>query len=227
MIIGNGLLAQAFAPVFRADPEVLVFASGVANSRETRAEEFARERAMLVEALALNKFTVYFSTCSVHDPELASSPYVVHKRELEQLVRERAPLSTIFRLPQVVGATPNPFTLTNYLHQQIHSGAPFQVWRGARRNLIDVSDVLAIGTALIRGHRADNLTTNIACPFSIRVLDLVRIFEQAMDRRANCATIDAGGAYDLDTSIAMEAAAQAGIDFDDHYVRKLIYKYYA
>src|SRR4051812_10768662 len=170
MIIGNGLLAQAFAPLFRDDADVMVFASGVSNSRETRAEEFARERELLEEALALDKFTVYFSTCSVHDAEQAASPYVIHKRELEQMVRERATLSTIFRLPQVVGATPNPFTLTNYLFEQISTGKPFHVWLNARRNLIDVADVARIGERLIREHKADNLTTNIACPFSIRVI---------------------------------------------------------
>ena len=204
----------------------MVFASGVSNSRETRAEEFARERDMLAEALEQDKFTVYFSTCSVHDPELSASPYVLHKIALEHMVRQRASLSAIFRLPQVVGATPNPHTLTNYLFDHISTGKPFQVWLNARRNLIDVADVASIGDQLIRSHTSDNLTTNIACPFSTRVIDLVRIFEHVLDKRANCTTVDAGAGYQLDSTIALQAAAQAGIVFDDAYVRNLIEKYY-
>jgi len=227
MIIGNGLLAQAFASFFLHDPDVLVFASGVSNSRETRAEAFARERAMLSEALERDRFTVYFSTCSVHDPELSSSPYVRHKLELESLVRERASRSAVFRLPQVVGHTPNPFTLTNYLYRQISTGQPFQVWLNARRNLIDVAEVAAIAAELIAGHERDNLTTNIACPFSTRIIDLVRVFEQALDVRAVYDTVDAGAGYELDTGAAMHAAAAVGIDFDDRYVANLIHKYYA
>lgn len=227
MIIGNGLLAQAFAPLFFDDQNVIIFASGVSNSRETRAEEFLRERKMLSEALDQDKFTVYFSTCSVHDPELSASPYVHHKIELENMVRERAGLSTIFRLPQVVGSTPNPFTLTNYLYHQIKTGKPFQVWLNARRNLIDVAEVAGIASHLIKGHRSDNLTTNIACPFSTPVIDLVAIFEQLLDKRANCESVNAGASYPLNTSVAMSAAQEAGIGFDDQYVRNLITKYYA
>lgn len=34
MIIGNGLLAQAFAPLYRDDDEVMMFTSGVSNSSQ-------------------------------------------------------------------------------------------------------------------------------------------------------------------------------------------------
>ncbi len=98
MIIGNGLLAQAFSPVFANDAHVIAFASGVSNSRETRAEAFARERELLTSTLEREKFILYFSTCSVHDPELAESPYVRHKIDMEHLVCNAAQ-KAIFRLP--------------------------------------------------------------------------------------------------------------------------------
>lgn len=227
MIIGSGLLAQAFAPLVRDDDDVLVFASGVSNSRETSPAAFARERELLERALELGRMTVYFSTCSVHDPELSDSLYVQHKRALEQLVRDRAPRSAILRLPQVVGTTPNPFTLTNYLHSHIRDGLPFQVWLHARRNLIDVADVAAIGMQLVRSHGDGDLTTNVACPFATGIIDLVHLFETLLDRRANYTSVDAGAGYALDTEVAMAAAAQVGINFDEHYVRHLIEKYYA
>lgn len=227
MIIGNGLLAKAYAPYFVDKQDVIVFASGVSNSRETDPEEFARERRMLEKALAQEKKLVYFSSCSIADPDQVNAPYVLHKQAQEKLIAERARNYAIFRLPQVVGRIDNPHTLTNYLYQTIASGDVFHIWTRARRNLIDVDDVAAIGARLLERGDADNRITNIACPFSVAILDLVRIFEQVMDRRAYYDLIDSGGSYAIDVELAMSAAAEAGIVIDDNYINQLIRKYYA
>jgi nucleoside-diphosphate-sugar epimerase len=226
MIIGNGLLANTFRPFYEHDPDVLVFASGVSNSRETRLEAFAREKSLLQDACQLGKELVYFSTCSVHDPELAHSPYVRHKLEMEAIVTA-LPHFSVLRLPQVVGHTPNPHTLTNFLHQKIKSGEKFHIWRNARRNLIDVDDVANIARWLIAHHDADDIITNIAAPFSLTIPELVGIFEQVLDLRANCDIVDAGGSYAIDTQLALATAPLAGVDFNSFYVRDLIRKYYA
>jgi nucleoside-diphosphate-sugar epimerase len=226
MIVGNGLLAQAFAPAFTDDPNVIVYASGVSNSRETRAEAFLREREMLTATLAQEKLTLYFSTCSLHDLELENSPYVKHKMEMENLVRD-SPRFAIFRLPQVVGKTSNPNTLTNYLYRQITTETPFQVWLHATRNLIDVSDIASIVTHLVHSHKADGVVTNIACPFSVTIPQLVAQFEQALERRAIYTTVEAGGHYYIDASLALSIANHIGINFDEHYIKNLIRKYYA
>lgn len=229
MIIGNGLLAQAFKayiPAFAEEHDLLVFASGVSNSQEKAPEPYARERAMLEEALELDRFVLYFSTCSVSDPELSHMPYVQHKKEMEALMMERARRKAIFRLPQVVGATPNPHTLTNYLHAQISTGARFKVWLNARRNLIDVADVASIVCHLVENHAADGVVTNIAAPSSTGILELVHIFEEVLDKRANYETVDAGASYDIEADLALRTAAEAGITFGPDYATRLVRKYY-
>ncbi len=225
MIIGNGLLAQAFLPAFKDDVDITVFASGVSNSRETNEAAFARERELLIGTLQKNTFILYFSTCSVHDPELSESRYVRHKLEMEALVRGASRMA-IFRLPQVVGHTTNPHTLTNYLHQHIKSRSSFHIWLHARRNLIDVSDVATIVTHLVKHNQANGVIANIACPFSITIPDLVRIFENHLDIRAVCDTVDAGAGYDIDVALAVATAAKTGIVFDRNYLKNLIEKYY-
>lgn len=227
MIVGNGLLARTCAPHFAGDPNLIVFASGVSNSREIRAEQFERERQLLMTTLAEQKTLVYFSTCSVNDPELAQSPYVQHKLKMERMVSEGAHQRHIFRLPQVVGACANPHTLTNYLYHQIMSGGRFSVWLNARRNLIDAGDVAVIAAHIIAKHPTDSSDTNIACPFSVSILELVQMFETALDRKANYDTVDAGAGYTIDTRLAEVAAAACGIVFDGNYVSNLIRKYYA
>lgn len=226
MIIGNGLLAQACAPHFHQRDDVLVFASGVSNSRETRAEEYAREQAMLEQALTLNLFTVYFSSCSVHDAELAHTPYVQHKRAMEALLTTRSRQMAIIRLPQVVGSTPNPYTLTNYLNEQIRSGQSFQLWLRAWRNLIDVDDVATIVAQLIDHHWADGVITNVACPFSVPVPELVATFEQVLGKPAHYTEVDAGDHYQLDVELSMAAARAIGLEFGSDYIINLIRKYY-
>lgn len=226
MIVGNGLLARTFAPHFAGDPNVIIFASGVSNSRETRAEQFERERQLLMTTLAAQKTLVYFSTCSVDDPELAQSPYVQHKLEMEHLVFEGARKRHIFRLPQLVGACTNPHTLANYLNREIVSGARFQVWLNARRNLIDASDVAIIAAHIIEKYPADSRSTNIACPFSISIPELVKLFETALHKKANYDTVEAGAGYAIDTRLAEVVATACGIVFDGNYVSNLIRKYY-
>ena len=225
MIIGSGLIAQSFMRHFGDDPNVIVFASGVSNSREDRSDTFVRERKMLTEALCIHKTLVYFSTCSISDPELQNTPYVQHKKEMENLVRSAREYA-IFRLPQVVGKTPNPVTLTNYLYQQIITGSNFQVWRYAKRNLIDVDDVASIVTYLIRASLANRITTNIASPFSISIPQLINVFELVLNKKANYAIIDVGGTYSIDSGLATDTASHAGVNFNETYIENLIRKYY-
>lgn len=133
---------------------------------------------------------------------------------------------SIFRLPQVVGKTSNPNTLTNYLCQQIISGANFQVWRHASRNLIDVDDVASICSYLVRNSLVDRIATNIACPFSISIPQLVSIFEIVLGKKANYSFVESGGTYEIEVGLAAKAAIQVGVNFDATYVEKLIRKYY-
>lgn len=226
MVVGNGLVASAFNSCFKDDPNIVVFAAGVSNSRETSSREFLRERRMMIQTQHRGMLILYFSTCSVYDPTLSDTPYVMHKREMEALVRSSKDYA-IFRLPQVVGKSANPNTLTNYLYRHIESGQRFRVWLHARRNLIDVSDVAAIVKHLVRTGQGCHRTTNIACPFSVPVAQLVRVFERVLNKKASYDEVESGSAYPIDATIAAAVAHQIGVVFDDSYLENLIGKYYA
>jgi len=229
MIIGTGLVASAFTPYsLSKDPNIIIFASGVSNSRETNNAEFSRERDLLLKTLEQNrdKSFFYFSTCSVADPQLRTSPYVAHKIAMETLVRSASEYA-IFRLPQVVGKTSNPNTLTNYLYQHIKSRDLFQVWTHASRNIIDVDDVASIVSHLQSSRKTHNVTVNIACPFSIPISRLVAIFELILNTKANYTLVAAGGSYPIDATITCQAAQELGVTFDEMYIEKLLRKYYS
>ncbi len=224
MIIGHGLVAKAF-PFFADCPDILIFASGVSNSGETDAAAFGREKELLQSHLKNGRKIVYFSTCSLFDPALTKAPYIGHKKEMEELVG-KAKSFAIFRLPQVVGNTPNRHTLTNFLYQKIKDGSPFEVWKNATRNIIDIDDVAVIVKECLSREK-DNQTANIACPTSTPILELVAIFEKVLGKKADYSVVDAGGSYDIDSKNMQQIAARLGIRFGDAYAESVIRKYYA
>ena len=121
MIIGNGLIAQSFRPHFdKYEDTVILFASGVSNSKLTLESEYVREQLLLKDALKLNKLLVYFSTCSIFDPTLQDSKYIQHKLAMESLI-EKNDKHLIVRLPNVVGKIGNPNTMYNFFINQIRS----------------------------------------------------------------------------------------------------------
>jgi nucleoside-diphosphate-sugar epimerase len=225
MIIGRGLIANAFAGAFASAPEVVIFASGVSDSGETRPEAFEREEHLLARSQAERPaLLVYFSTCSVEDRERADTAYVRHKLRMEARARETDHI--VFRLPQLVGHTPNPSTLTNYLYARIASGAPFAVWKNAWRNIIDVADMARIAGHMIADERCRNRTLNVGCPEPVRVVDLVAIFERVLGVTAVFEQIDRGGRYGIDVAEAVRVAKGIGIEFGPDYVENVIRHYY-
>lgn len=106
MVIGNGDLASAI--IDRED--VIFFASGVSNSRCSDPAKFKREENLLKQQ-PRHMHLVYFSTLSIY---YNHSPYVAHKKRMEQLVKDLFYSYTIVRIGNISWGT-NPNTLINYL----------------------------------------------------------------------------------------------------------------
>lgn len=226
MIIGQGLLARTMA-AWQHRPDTLVFASGVSNSLETRPEAFAREATLLAQAQAQGpeRTLIYFSTCSIGDATLAQRPYIQHKLRMEQQVAQH-PRFLIVRLPQVVGHTPNPHTLTNFLAQAIRSGQAFEVQREAQRRLIDARDI-ALATALAVDGPQPRLNTvlNLAGPNDTSVLTLVHWLEELLQRRGQYQLVDGGGRMTLQLDHAW--LAQIPHLQQAQYPHQVVQHYYA
>lgn len=226
MIVGGGMLARALAQRYATAPEVLVFASGVSNSTETDPAAFARERALLEQALrAAPARLVYFSTCSVEDPDRRDTPYVAHKRAIETLLLQRAG-SLVLRLPQAVGRSDNPHTLTNHLYRAVRDGLPLKLWTRARRNLVDVDDIATLTAHFIAARGAEPAVLDIASPNMIAVTELVRLFERLLDRQAVVTLEDRGDSPRIAAQQAWDVAARLGISFDAGYEARVLEKYY-
>ena len=225
MIVGSGLLARAFYPLYFNRTDVCIYAAGVSNSNCADKKEFDRERDRLQSTLTQcpkGLLFVYFSTCSFSDPEMHNSLYIKHKMAMECLVQTH-PNYLIFRLPQVAGRTPNPHTLLNYLFARISRSESFHLWIKAKRSIIDVDDIVLIANRIIEKNLVKNKFINIANPINYKMTEIVEVMEAVVGKNAIFEVLDRGSEYLIDVN----NVTLAGVDFDDHYLRKLITKYYS
>jgi nucleoside-diphosphate-sugar epimerase len=224
MVVGHGLLARAFS-AYADDDRFVIFASGVANSLETDAASFAREHKLFagVASRLGRGCLVYFSTLSVLEPGPFSA-YVEHKLAMEDEVR-RLPSHLVVRLPQVVGRSDNPATLVNFLVHRILSGTEFDLWVDARRNLIDVEDVVKIVGHILEAGSIRNDTVEIASPFNLRAEDLVHMIERILGKRAVARKVHAGHAPTIDISRLSPLFAASAVHFPPEYVERVLRKY--
>ena len=214
-VIGSGMLGSAFS-LARGTPDTIVYAAGTSNSSCTRQSEFDRDRSRLTEALLRDVLFIYISTCSVED-----KPYTHHKLQMEELVKTRGDY-LIVRLPIVAGRSTNPHTLLNLLYDRISRSEEFDLFVNARRNIIDVADVVTIVNWLARNLKF-NETVNVAAPNDYSIMDIVRAMEQIIGKRAIFTSVDSGDSQIIDT----RRIADADVDFSGDYLGRTLSRYYS
>ena len=140
MLIGNGLMANAFLE-YANNENIIIFASGVSNSLETRKELYKREEDLIKKCLEenYNKIFVYFS--SIFQPVVNKQDYMHHKMQMEILIQSLAKKFIILRLPQVIGKGGNSNTLVNFIVNKLKKDEIIDVYKNTYRSLIDVSDI--------------------------------------------------------------------------------------
>lgn len=226
MVIGNGLIANAFTR-FKEDDSVVIFASGVSNSSLTYADEFEREKTLLREYLSKKKKLVYFSTCSLADKSLSSSQYILHKNEIEKLIQNSHDSYIIFRLPIIVGKSENPHTLTNFFYNRIITNQPFQAYANSCRYLIDIEDAVKIISLILEKNYFNKEIINVTFNNRIKVTELIKIFEMLLGMPANYELVNKGSCYEVDNSKVKGVLDQMNFKIDEKYNFNLIQKYYA
>ena len=227
MIVGSGMMARAFAE-FGEDPKVLVFASGVSDSLETRPEAFAREKNLLEAARERHRqaLLLYFGTCSADDPEQRSSAYVAHKLAMESFLEHAGGPWMVLRLPLAIGPGHRGKALAQYLYERISRGEPFEVWEHATRHPIDVADVVKIARRFIADPAHWNCRINVALR-AYPVLEFVRAMESIVGKPAHYRLLPKGRPYAIRCPELEGLSGALGLDADEGYLERLLRKYYA
>ena len=228
MVVGTGLLATIFK-AYKTSDEVLIFASGVSNSKETKQEAFYREIDLLKTTIASypKAKIVYFSTVSITDPSVNQSAYVQHKLTIEKYIKATAEQYLILRVSNVVGAKGNPNTIMNFLVSAVKEQRPITIWTKAERNMIDVADVYAIADSLLQ-RQTTNTTVSVAVRNSIPVKHMLTVIEEYCNKPAQVTYVDKGNPLPIEvTQIEAELKQiEANSGIGKEYMFSLLKKYY-
>lgn len=221
-------MAKAFMHKYGDCENIVIFASGVAHSKDTNQNAFRREEDLFRSCLTQykNSFFVYFSTCSMYDPQQSETPYVIHKLHMEKVLEECGGDYLICRVSNVVGHTENRLTVFNFLVDSIRCGNNFALWRNAIRNLIDVDDVVVLVDYIISNKCSFPRIVNIANPNSYAVTELVDKMETYFGCKGHYSTIDAGLKFEIDVSTVSLLCEKLALDFQGPYIQRLLRKYY-
>jgi len=122
MIVGKGDIASVLP-----ESDLLFFASGVSNSRETNEDEYAREVDLLLKQ-DKDSHVVYFSSLGVF---YGDTRYFSHKRFMESLVKKTFKKYTIIRLGNISWGK-NPNTIINNLRAKIQGGEKLEIYNEYR-----------------------------------------------------------------------------------------------
>lgn len=227
MVIGNGLVAKIFE-TYKEKNNIIIFASGVSNSKSNDANAYKREIDLIKQTVeSYPTFTfVYFSTCSIYDPSEANSSYVIHKLRIEKLIKESNISYYIFRVSNLVGITKNEYTIINYLINNIQNETAFELWKNATRNLLDVVDMYKMVDAIINAKSTLNKTINVANPTSYLVSDIVNTIEKLSHKKANYTLVEKGISFNIEVLDCADILQNLHINFDENYLTNLLAKYF-
>ncbi|PRM91349.1 hypothetical protein CJ672_09700 [Arcobacter cryaerophilus gv. occultus] len=197
MIIGNGQLANIFYDYNRDD--VLIFASGVSDSNCIDETNFEREKKLLIDTLKKNQNSkfVYFSSSALSSDKYPKNEYYKHKMNMEEIVKKFSKNYYIFRIPQLFGDLIVHKTLINFIYRSIINEEKFNIYDQAYRYVIEINDVRKLVELYLDNH-FPCMIENLANPYRYKVLDIVKIFEKLLNKKAQYKIIEKEDKYILD-----------------------------
>ncbi len=226
-MIGTGMLARAFSE-YQAVTDIVIFASGVSNSKEMNRDAFEREKILLNEHINYSdeKLFIYFSTASINDEDQIGSAYVQHKISMENIISSACSQYLIFRLTNPIGQTNNSTTILNFLVNKIKEERAFTLWSNASRNLMDIDDVVRTINYFILQTEIRNVVLTIANPQTYALTEIVSATENYCGKKARPILENKGGSPILDVNALLPVYEQLGINFDSDYLENLLKKYF-
>lgn len=212
MIVGNGLMANAFRRINNRDDAVII-ASGVSNSTEVLESEFLRELHLIQKCISENqgKVIVYFSSSALVEEDILSVPYYRHKMEMEKIIKKYGQY-VILRLPQIIGKTSNPNTILNFFKQNILEGSMLNIQKDAYRYFVDVDDVVLFVNYLL-DLKARNIFMDFANPYRYSAESILLAIADSIAKHPLYKLVSGGVAYELDFCMMNSIISDGEIDY--------------
>jgi nucleoside-diphosphate-sugar epimerase len=241
-IVGRGFLAGHLRSITPAHPRTVVLAAGVSAAGNTSHDEYGREAAVLYEVAtrcaARGERLVFFSTASAgmysvpggigeeEGPVFPATPYGRHKLALETALASSTVDYLILRLAHVVGPRQPAHQLIPSLAAQVRGGE-VSIMRGARRDLIDVDDVVRIIDELLTAGVSREVV-NVASGVAVPVERIVDHLELRLGRSAARRYDDSPRAQTVSVEkLRKLAPCVDGMGFGPDYFKTVLDKYMA
>ncbi len=226
MVIGEGMLASAMRRIDSGN--ILYFCSGVSNSSETTKAAFLREENLLMKQIDSDKKLIYFSSYFVNFEDFLGREYYQHKIRMEQIITSRFKKFTIYRLPQVVGKSNNPATLTNFIYNKIINNEVIPVFMNSKRNLLDIETVTKIIAYINEENMFLNRTANLVSTINYDIeliIDAIEVITQKKAKKNLIVNSESDFPILLEAKM-LEVFSAIGVAFDETYLEKTIRNYY-
>lgn len=224
MVIGNGLLANTFRKYEDSD-SIIIFASGVSNSKEINKSEFKREFDLLKTMLVFKetKKIIYFSTCSVLDISLTESNYVKHKKNIEGFIISNFKYYLILRIPNIVSNNKNLNTSFNFFKNKLLNNDEIICDKYATRYYIDIDDLEKTLPIFIETYV--NQSINICFTNKETVINFILKMGKEMKINPKINLVNNGIDYTIDNSVFISETNKMNYSIGEDYNDKIIKKY--
>jgi len=224
MVIGNGLLANTFRKYEDSD-SIIIFASGVSNSKEINKSEFKREFDLLKTMLVFKetKKIIYFSTCSVLDISLTKSNYVKHKKNIEGFIMSNFKYYLILRIPNIVSNNKNLNTSFNFFKNKLLNNDEIICDKYATRYYIDIDDLEKTLPIFIETYV--NQSINICFTNKETVINFILKMGKEMKINPKINLVNNGIDYTIDNSVFISETNKMNYSIGEDYNDKIIKKY--
>jgi len=224
MVIGNGLLANTFRKYEDSD-SIIIFASGVSNSKEINKSEFKREFDLLKTMLVFKetKKIIYFSTCSVLDISLTESNYVKHKKNIEGFIISNFKYYLILRIPNIVSNNKNLNTSFNFFKNKLLNNDEIICNKYATRYYIDIDDLEKTLPIFIETYV--NQSINICFTNKETVINFILKMGKEMKINPKINLVNNGIDYTIDNSVFISETNKMNYSIGEDYNDKIIKKY--
>ena len=226
MIIGNGLIANAFSESKINREDIIIFASGISNSNDNSIKNCIREKRKVysLKKYRDSKLIIYFSTISVCDPSQKNRLYIKHKLNMEKYIKNFFENYLIIRLPIVIGKSKNKNTLINNFVTCINENQKIYVFSNAVRYFIDLEDVVYVTEKLIK-KRVFNKTVSAVFNNKLKINELVDILFSILNKETDLFFLEKGADYNIKKSITSYFFDEKDIRNSKQYVIDTLNKY--
>lgn len=238
-VMGSGFLAANLATLSTSHPGVVVAAFGVSVASGIPESDFAREATRLYELMSRcerrHERLVFFSTASAamysvpgemgreDGPVFPSTAYGRHNLALEAVLAASPIDYLVLRLTHVVGPAQHAQMLVPSLVRQVQSGA-VRLYRGARRDLIDVADLVTVVDRLL-ATGVSRTVVNVASGTAVPVERLVDHIEAKLGVRTEREYVRDMASQPVSTARLHRLVPEIGWIGREDYYRRVLSKY--